>query len=70
MCFGGSKKSTPPPAPAPAPAAPLPSPEEPDIGKTRRRETRENHDGNDNPDYRVRRSTGQTPVNPGGQVTM
>lgn len=69
MCFG-SKKSTPPPAPAPAPAAPLPSPDEPDVGASRRRETRENFEGDDNPNYRVDRSKGSTSVQPGGQITM
>jgi hypothetical protein len=69
MCFG-SKKSDPAPAPAPAPAAPLPSPDEPDIGASRRRESRDNFDGDTAPDYRVKRTTGQTSVQPGGQITM
>ena len=68
MCFksGGSQQST--PAPAPAPAAPLAPAEEPEIGASRKKESRDNF-GTDTPTYRVNRQS-VPQVTPGGQIQM
>jgi hypothetical protein len=65
MCFS---KPKPTPAPAAAPAAPLPPADEPEIGGTRRQESRDVY-GADTPSYRVNRDAPRN-MNPDGQVRM
>lgn len=54
---------------AAAPAPPAPSPEEPDIGVSRKEESRENFEGKDAPDYRSNR-TAVPIVSPAKQIRM
>ena len=68
MCFGGSKTPEPTPTPAPAPSAPMPPAEEPEIGTSRKKESKENF-GAEVPTYRVNRQS-VPQVSPGGQIKM
>lgn len=56
------------PTPAPAPAAPLPPAEEPKIGDSRKKESRDAF-GADVPTYRVNRQS-VPKVSPGDQIKM
>lgn len=56
--------------PAAAPAPPLPAPDAPEVGQSRRQETRDNFGGEDAPNYRVNRKGKKPTVTPTGTIQM